>query len=67
MPFLNRMGIVFLLLTVIMVVISLMDPKGKDNPKAIEFDKEMLTTSTSFKIGAIAVCMIFAALYIIFW
>lgn len=67
MPFLNRMGIVFLLLTLIMVVISLMDPKGKDNPKAIEFDKEMLTTSTSFKIGAIAVCMIFAALYIIFW
>ncbi len=67
MPFLNRMGIVFLILSAIMMVISLMDPKSKDNPKAIEFDKEMLRTSTSFKLGAIAVCMIFAVLYIIFW
>ncbi len=67
MPFLNRMGIVFLILSVMMLFISLMDPKSKDNPKAIDFDREMLTTSTSFKIGAIALCLILAALYIIFW
>ena len=66
-PFIDRMGIVFLVLSVLMVVISLVQGKGEDHPKGIEITKSMFRTSTQFKIGAIIISGIVAALYITFW
>ncbi|MBD8488012.1 sodium/sugar symporter [Echinicola sp. CAU 1574] len=67
LPFIDRMGVVFLVLSVLMVIISLLEGKGKDSKKAIAIDQELFATSTKFKIGAILICGILAALYIVFW
>ena len=66
-PFLDRMGWVFLVLVALMAVISLADPKSKDNPKAMKVDIEQFRTSQTFAIGALLVVGILAALYIVFW
>ena len=66
-PFLDRMGWVFLVLVALMVVISLADPKSKDNPKAMRVDVEQFRTSQTFAIGALLIVGILAALYIVFW
>ncbi len=66
-PFLDRMGWVFLALVALMVVISLADPKSKNNPKAMEVDPDTFRTSRTFAIGATLVIGVLAALYIVFW
>jgi len=66
-PFLNQMGYAFLILVALMVIISLADPKSKNNPKAMEVDISMFKTSQTFAIGALLVVGILAALYIVFW
>lgn len=67
MPFLDQMGYVFLILVALMVVISLLDPKSKDNPKGMEVDTESFKTSPTFTIGALLIIGVLAALYIVFW
>jgi SSS family solute:Na+ symporter len=67
LPFIDRMGYVFLILAALMITISLVEGKGKDHPKAIEIDAELFKTSTGFKIGAFIITGIIAALYILFW
>ncbi|TDQ19174.1 SSS family solute:Na+ symporter [Algoriphagus boseongensis] len=67
LPFLDRMGVVFLVLAALMIIISLIEGKGKDHPNSIEVNKELFKTSIQFKIGAILIAGIIAALYTIFW
>jgi solute:Na+ symporter, SSS family len=67
MPFMNRMGFVFLTLVAIMVIVSLFDKKGQKNNKTIEMDVSMFRTSPAFTIGMVMVLGIIAALYIMFW
>ena len=66
-PFLDRMGIIFLVLCAIIVVITLADPKSKTNPKGLEIDSTMFSPGRSFVVGSIFVCGIIAALYTVFW
>ncbi|MHA7128466.1 sodium/sugar symporter [Algoriphagus namhaensis] len=67
LPFIDRMGVVFLILAALMISISLYEGKGKDHPNAIEINRELFKTSTSFKVGAFIISGIIAALYIVFW
>ncbi|MBW3467256.1 sodium/sugar symporter [Arthrospiribacter ruber] len=67
LPFLDRMGVVFLVIAALMVLISLVEGKGKDHPNSIEINSELFKTSAAFKIGAFIITGITAALYIIFW
>lgn len=67
LPFIDRMGIVFLILSALIIVISLVQGKGEDHPNGIEITKDLFKTSTAFKIGAILISGIIAALYITFW
>jgi solute:Na+ symporter, SSS family len=67
LPFLDRMGIVFLILCVVMVVISLAETKGQDSPKSIKVEKGLFFTDPVFNMSAIAVSAIVAVLYILFW
>lgn len=67
LPFIDRMGYVFLVLAGLMILISLIEGKGKDHPKSIEINAELFSTSTGFKIGAILIAGIIAGLYTIFW
>lgn len=65
-PFLDRMSITFGLLLVVMVVMSLLQPKSVARP-TIEIDKEMFRTTTGFKVAALIIIGILAALYTVFW
>jgi len=66
LPFLDRMGVVFLVLAAIAIIISFIESKT-DDPKGITLHKGLFHTGTPFNIGAIILCAIVAALYIIFW
>lgn len=66
LPFMDRMGVVFLILSVLMVVISLAQ-SGKDQPNSIEISKDLFKTSRKFNVGALLIIGILAALYIIYW
>lgn len=66
-PFIDRMGLVFLILAALIIVISLLESKGKDSPRAIDIDKSLFKTSPKFNVGAVVICGILAALYIIYW
>jgi solute:Na+ symporter, SSS family len=67
LPFIDRMGVVFLVLATLMIIISLVEGKGKDHPNSIEINRGLFRTSTAFKIGAFIITGITAALYIVFW
>lgn len=66
-PFIDRMGFVFVLCVIGMAIISLTDPASKNNPKGLEIDSKMFKMSNSFAVGALIVVGILAALYTIFW
>jgi SSS family solute:Na+ symporter len=67
LPFMDRMTIVFIFLMLLMVVMSLLDRRSKDNPKVIEVDTNMFRTSPGFIIGSVFIVGILAALYTIFY
>lgn len=67
LPFINRMGWVFIIIVVIMGIMSILDPKSKNNPKGLEVDASMFKLSIGFAAGAVIICGILAALYTVFW
>ncbi len=66
LPFIDRMGIVFLILAAQMIVMSLAQ-SGKDQPNSIELSPGLFKTSASFNVGALVIVGILAALYIVYW
>ncbi|HLF46146.1 MAG TPA: sodium/sugar symporter [Chitinophagaceae bacterium] len=67
MPFLNRMGVVFLACTALIILFGLLDPDSRENPKAMQVESSMWRMSTSFLIGSVIVMSLLAALYIVYW
>lgn len=61
-PFMNQMGIGFIILSVVMIVISLMTNEG-DDKKAIQLEEGIFQTTSSFKVSALIVSGILAAIY----
>jgi SSS family solute:Na+ symporter len=66
LPFLDRMGVIFLSLCALMVGISLYESKV-ENPKGIVLNKKLFHTDMVFNVGAITICIILAFLYARFW
>lgn len=77
-PFLDRMGIVFVLCVVGMVIISLVAPAEKkiittsegikvEARHGLEVDTSMFKPSLGFTVTALFICGILVALYSIFW
>ncbi|MGB5356590.1 MAG: sodium/sugar symporter [Eudoraea sp.] len=66
-PFLDQMGYTALLTMLVIVIISLTQNKGEDDPKGIPITKGLFKTSPLFNIGAFAVMVIIAMLYALFW
>jgi solute:Na+ symporter, SSS family len=64
MPFLDRMGWVFVICVVVMFILGLSLP---DENKGLEIDASMFKTTTGFAIGAGIVLAILAILYTVFW
>ena len=64
-PFMNQMGISFIVLSLVMIVISLVKNKGADDEKAIELEDGIFQTSAGFKVSSMIICGILAAIYTI--
>lgn len=66
-PFIDRMGFVFLLCIIGMVIISLLDRKRGIKANGLEIDKSMFRLNPAFAVGALIVAGIITALYTVFW
>jgi SSS family solute:Na+ symporter len=66
-PFLDRMGFVFGICIIGMVLISTYDNRHGVKPHGLEVDKKMFKLSPGFAVGALIVCGILAALYSVYW
>ncbi len=66
-PFLDRMGFVFGIIIVAMVILTLADASSKDTNKGLEIDASMFKVSNGFAVGAILILGILLALYTSFW
>jgi solute:Na+ symporter, SSS family len=66
-PFLDRMGFVFLICVVGMILISLWDKKRGVKANGLEVDGSMFKMNNSFAVGALIILGVLAALYTIFW
>lgn len=66
-PFIDRMGIVFGVCVIGMYVISKYETRNGVQPNGLEVDSSMFKTNAGFAVGAIIVCAITAALYMLFW
>ena len=66
-PFLDRMGFVFVICMVGMYVISMIENARGLKTNGLEVDVNMFKTNRGFAIGAIVVALILTFLYTIFW
>ncbi len=67
MPFMNRIGSVFLISLGVIIAVSLIEAKGQDHPKGIELEKSLFKADGLFMVLAFAIGAITAVLYTIFW
>ncbi len=66
-PFLDRMGFVFVLCIAGMWIISIIDNNRGVEAKGLEIDRSMFKLSPAFTVGVLIVGGILTALYTIFW
>lgn len=66
-PFVDRMGFVFLISITGMALISLWENKKGIKPNGLEIDRSMFKLNPSFAVGTLIVGGILAALYTIYW
>ncbi len=66
-PFIDRMGFVFLICVLLMIVISLYDEKRGYKSKGLEIDSKMFKVNNGFAVGTMIITGILVALYSIFW
>ena len=66
-PFLDRMGFVFIFCIIGMVIISMVDNRRGVRANGLEVDSSMFKTHPGFTVGTIIILGILAALYTIFW
>ena len=66
-PFMNRMGIAFLISVVVIVGISYYENKGREHPKAIRLAGKRMAKDPVYNVAAFGILGITAALYAMFW
>ena len=66
-PFIDRMGFVFVICMVGMYIISMVENARGVKTNGLEIDASMFKTNKSFTIGTIVVCVILTVLYTVFW
>ncbi len=66
-PFMDRMGLCFLLIAGIMIAISYYQNRDKDDYKAIYYDRSLFHTSTKFNIMSLLVIVSVSSIYYFFW
>jgi len=66
-PFVDRMGFVFLICVIVMYFISIYETKNGVVTNGLEIEKSMFKMSPGFTVGAIIITGILVALYTVFW
>ncbi|MEC4050033.1 sodium/sugar symporter [Flavobacterium sp. SUN046] len=66
-PFIDRMGFVFLICVIGMFFISQYESKRNVPTKGLEIDRSMFKMSPSFTVGVLIIVSVLAALYTLFW
>ena len=66
-PWMHQMGITAVLTLIIIMVMSNIQNKGKDDPKGIDFGTDLFKTTPLFNLGSIAICILVTVLYCLFW
>lgn len=66
-PFIDRMGFVFVICVFLMILISLYDEKRGYKSKGLEIDSKMFKVTNGFAVGTLIISGILVALYSIFW
>src|SRR5690606_23829886 len=66
-PFIDRMGFVFIICIIGMYFISILENKNTANPKGLDIDRKMFKTTPAFTVGAMLIIGILVALYTAFW
>jgi SSS family solute:Na+ symporter len=64
MPFLDQMMLSFLLISVMIIVLSLLD---KNKGKGLEISRKIFKTDKWFNLLSMIIIVLFSAIYIIFW
>lgn len=67
LPWMDQMGYTTVLTMIVIVIVSLLQNKGKEDEKGISLTKDLFKTSPLFNIGSFAVMLILVALYAMFW
>ncbi|MFZ4101793.1 MAG: sodium:solute symporter family transporter [Sphingobacterium thalpophilum] len=66
-PFIDRMGFVFIICLLVMFLISIYENRNGIIPNALKVDNSMFRTTPGFAVGALFIIGIIAALYGIYW
>ncbi|HTM98105.1 MAG TPA: hypothetical protein VL088_05155, partial [Pedobacter sp.] len=66
-PFLDRMGFVFLICIIVMYFISLFETKRGVVTKGLEIETGMFKTTKGFAVGALIIVGLLVALYTVYW
>ncbi len=66
LPFIDRVGIVFLLCIALAVIVSVLEKKGH-HANAVNLNEVDFHTTSGFNLASVAVCMILIAFYTIWW
>ncbi|HTK22527.1 MAG TPA: sodium/sugar symporter [Mucilaginibacter sp.] len=66
-PFLDRMGFIFVICIVGMYIISKIETARGVTPNGLEVDVNMFKTNRAFAIGALIIGLILTVLYTMFW
>lgn len=66
-PFLDRMGFVFLFSVIGMYIISVIDNRRGIRPNGLEVDSSLFKMNTAFVVGSLIVCAILVALFSVYW
>jgi SSS family solute:Na+ symporter len=66
-PFIDRMGFVFVFCVIGMYIISMLQFKPGGESKGLEIDAKMFKTTTGFAVGALIIVGLLVALYGIYW
>jgi SSS family solute:Na+ symporter len=66
-PFIDRMGFVFLICVIGMYFISMYENRKGVQPHGLEIDRTMFKMSPGFVVGMLIIVSVLAALYTVFW
>lgn len=67
LPWMDQMGLTFVVIAVIIIIISFIEGKGANDEKGIPLSRKLFATGPKFNISAFIIFIILAVLYTMFW